>query len=310
MVKFNPRITRKPAPTPQQKHTQYEVKASKELMAFLREVVNHKSRNFLKGMLARGQIRVQGNVITAYNYVLQVGDRVQVSWEKVQEDPQLVGIQIMYEDEHLLVVDKEAGLLTVATDKEKVVTVYYQLTDYVRRKQAKARIFIVHRLDRDTSGILLFAKNEGTKLKLQENWHTDVKQRTYIAVVEGVCKQQSGKIVSWLKESKSLKMHSSPVPNGGLEAITDYQVIQSSPSYTLVEVNLHTGRKNQIRVHMQDIGHPIVGDDKYGSKKNPIGRVALHAHTLVFKHPATDQEMQFKSEIPRSFLNLFSMRRT
>jgi 23S rRNA pseudouridine1911/1915/1917 synthase len=304
MDKRNAKDTSAKHNEPRTKNRNYTVTEAKPLMMFLRDEIQQKSRNYIKGILARGQVAVGGKVITAHDHMLRPQDIVSISFDKVIDTTALVGVRIVFEDDDILIVDKEAGLLTIATDKEKTMTAYHQLTDYVKQKQAQARIFIVHRLDRDTSGILIFAKNEKTKKTLQENWQADVKQRTYIAVVEGVCKQKEGKIVSWLTESKSFKMHSSPTPNGGQEAITEYRVTQSANNYSLIELNLHTGRKNQIRVHMQHIGHPVVGDDKYGSKKNPIKRLALHAHTLVFKHPVSGKEMRFDSPVPRSFHQL------
>ncbi len=285
--------------------TELEVTDPQELMDFLRERISNKSRNFIKGVLSRGQVSVQQHVITQYNYLLRTGDIVRIAWKNTQDEDYLMGMHILYEDEDLIVIHKEAGLLSIATETEKKLTAYHQLSDYVKKKKATQRIFVVHRLDRDTSGVMLFAKNEKAKLTLQNHWKEYVKHRTYVAVVENEVIKQEDTLVSWLKESKSLHMYSSPLPNGGQEAITTYQVKQVNSHYSLLEIQLQTGRKNQIRVHMQDIGHPIIGDEKYGSKRNPIDRLALHAHTLEFIHPRTEQPMRFESPIPTNFLQLF-----
>jgi 23S rRNA pseudouridine1911/1915/1917 synthase len=163
---------------------------------------------------------------------------------------------------------------------------------------------VVHRLDKDTSGIMLFAKNEKMKATLQENWKEIVTERMYTALVEGNVKKQSGTITSWLTESKTFKMYSSSFDNGGKQAITHYKKIRGNKNYSLLEVMLETGRKNQIRVHMEEIGHPIVGDKKYGAHGNPLKRVGLHATTLVFKHPVTGKQMKFTSKVPKKFNKL------
>ena len=184
------------------------------------------------------------------------------------------------------------------------MTAHNQLMAYVKRHHPKNRIYVVHRLDKDTSGIMLFAKNEKMKATLQENWKEIVTERMYTALVEGNVKKQSGTITSWLTESKTFKMYSSSFDNGGKQAITHYKKIRGNKNYSLLEVMLETGRKNQIRVHMEEIGHPIVGDKKYGAHGNPLKRVGLHATTLVFKHPVTGKQMKFTSKVPKKFNKL------
>ncbi|MNP13644.1 Ribosomal large subunit pseudouridine synthase D [compost metagenome] len=256
-------------------------------------------------MLARGQISVNGRAETAYNFPLQPGQTVTVSKDKIVEEAPLVGLRIMYEDEDIIVVYKEAGLLSVASSQENELTAYRQLTAHVREKNPNNRIFVVHRLDRDTSGVMMFAKNEVVKQTLQNSWQDMVKERTYIALVEGKIKKSEGTITSWLKESSTLKMYSSPHANDGQLAITHYKTIQTNSYFSLLEVNLETGRKNQIRVHMQDIGHPVAGDKKYGAKTKTIGRLGLHAQILAFEHPTKGEVMTFKSDIPKTFLHPF-----
>jgi 23S rRNA pseudouridine1911/1915/1917 synthase len=287
------------------KASQYTVDQPSELMEFLVVSMPNKGRNTIKGQLARGQILVNGKETTKYNYPLKQGDVVMVEWVKAKEEEKPIGLKIVFEDEDILVINKESGLLSIAGGEQKELTAHRQLMEYVRRSNSNNRVFIVHRLDRDTSGLMIFAKNEKSKLALQNNWQEAVLERTYVALVEREVKKTEGKIVSWLTESKTLMMYSSPKPNGGQEAITHYKVIKSSKAYSLLEIHLETGRKNQIRVHMQDIGHPVVGDKKYGSTTNPLGRMGLHAQVLVFIHPTTGQPMNFKTDIPGKFLGVF-----
>lgn len=211
-------------------------------------------------------------------------------------------IKIIYEDDDLLVVNKPSGLLTMATDRGGDVTAYSILTDYVRRKSPRARIFIVHRLDRDTSGLLIFAKNEDTKFALQDYWDEAVRERIYVAMTEGTPTPLEGTRTSWLKDNpKSFKVSSCPFDNGGQKATTHYKVLKSNSRYALVEFELETGRKNQIRVHAADLGHPIAGDRKYGAQSSPIGRLALHARSIKFKHPWSGEILSFDTGIPAKF---------
>ena len=271
-----------------------------ELLKFLFEMMPAQSRKAVKGMLGRGQVTVNDTVMTQFNETLAPGDRVTILSQGANPKVKVRGIEILYEDDDLIVIDKDAGLLTIASDKEKQATAYRQLSDYVKSANPKARIFIVHRLDRDTSGVMLFAKNKQTQQRLQNTWKDSVRERTYIALVEGTVKEK-GTVTSWLTEDKTLTMRSSSRPNKGQKAVTRYKVLKAGRESSLLQVNLETGRKNQIRVHMQDIGHPIIGDKKYGSRKNIIGRLGLHASALQFKHPSTGEVLRFKSKIPGSF---------
>ena len=212
-------------------------------------------------------------------------------------------LDIIYEDKYIIVINKPANLLTVGTDKEREKTLYRKVSEYVKKQHKSNKIFIVHRLDKDTSGIILFAKNEEIKSKLQREW--DNTKRNYIALVEGKV-LKSGTIKNWLKETKTLYTYSSNTKNDGKLAITKYKPIINDNQYTLLDIEILTGRKNQIRVHMKDIGHPIVGDKKYGSKKNPIRRMTLHANYLKIKHPKTNKEMDFVSNYPIIFEKLIN----
>jgi len=210
---------------------------------------------------------------------------------------------IIYEDKEIIVIDKPAGMLSVSTDKQDENTAYRLVNDYLRNK--RGRVWIVHRLDRETSGVMLFAKSEQIKLKLQDNWDNMAIKRGYIAVVEGRVKVPEKVITSWLKQTKSLLVYSSNREGDGKLAITNYKVLQTAKNYSLLELTLETGRKNQIRVHMKDIGHPVTGDKKYGAVKNPLHRLGLHASVLTVKHPATGEEIKFESPLPEAFTKLF-----
>ncbi|HAM80305.1 RluA family pseudouridine synthase [Ornithinibacillus bavariensis] len=280
----------------------FEVKEHGELLPFLLQQMNNRSRNSIKSMLTRGQVKVDDHIETKHNYPLLPGQIVSVLKNKaaIQENT-FIGLNILYEDEAIIIINKDAGLLSMATEKEKRRTAYHQLMDHVKRENPRNRVFIVHRLDKETSGVMMFAKSEKVKRKLQENWKILVKERTYVALVEGKVKQTEGTIKSRLKESKTHKMYSIQDGDGQL-AITHYRRVQANSLFSLLEVKLDTGRKNQIRVHMSDLGHPIVGDKKYGAKSNDIGRLGLHAKVLSFLHPVTGQLMLFRADVPKSFL--------
>lgn len=310
---IKPAAPRRPAPAPKhaaakQPPKQYTVEQPGELLAFLLTALSGKGRNTVKSMLARGQIAVDGQAVTAYNYPLQPGHVVSVQTGFVPKDIPLAGLKILHEDDDVIVVYKEAGLLSVAADDGDELTAYRQLMAHVRNRDASQRIFVVHRLDRDTSGVMMFAKSEAIQQALQTTWQDTVRERTYVALVEGQVKKPEGTISSWLKENKAMKMYSSPYPNDGQHAVTHYKVLQSNREFSLLEVQLETGRKNQIRVHMQDIGHPVVGDRKYGSRSRALGRLGLHARVLAFVHPATGKLMRFESDIPKPFLAPFRAR--
>lgn len=283
---------------------EWQVQSASPLLAFLFEMMPTKSRNTVKGVLSRGQVTINGKVSTQFNDSLQPGDTIKIHSRVSDETVKLSGVRILFEDDDLIVIEKEAGLLTIASKNEKHLTAYRQLMDYVKTAHPNNRVFIVHRLDRDTSGIMIFAKNKEVQQTLQNNWHELVPERAYIALVEGTVKKD-GIITSWLKENSAFIVYSSPKPNDGQKAITHYKVLKNNRHNSLLEVHLETGRKNQIRVHMQDLKHPIVGDKKYGSETRPIGRLGLHAHKIVFTHPVTHESLTFESKIPPAFLKLF-----
>ncbi len=210
-------------------------------------------------------------------------------------------LKIVYEDDDIIVVNKGYGLLSMGTDKIKEGTAYDILRDYLKWQDPRNKLFIVHRLDRDTSGLMVFAKNVEAKECLQHNWNNMVLSRKYLAVVEGRPDPAEGEIRSYLAENTRFEVYSTDDPKEGQLAVTRYRTLKSRNGYSLMEVELDTGRKNQIRVHMKDLGHPIIGDRRYGAKSSPLHRMALHAQTLRFVHPITRKDMNFSTPVPISF---------
>ncbi|WP_020617671.1 RluA family pseudouridine synthase [Paenibacillus daejeonensis] len=282
----------------------FDVREPMELLPFLIERYARLSRNSVKSLLTRKQVAVDGRIVSIHNHPLEPGQVVTVG-EREPETAPLAGMSILHEDEDIIVIHKDAGLLSIATDKEDQLTAYRQLTAYVRRTDPRQRIFIVHRLDRDTSGVMMFARSEQIQQQLQNEWQEAVVERSYVALVEGRVRRAAGRIESWLKESKTLRMYASERQGDGQHAITHYKVMETSRTHSLLEVTLETGRKNQIRVHMEEIGHPVVGDKKYGSTSNIIGRLGLHARILVFRHPRSGELLRFETPIPKAFLTPF-----
>lgn len=282
----------------------FTVVESDTLLPFLLTHLQGRGRNKIKAMLQRSQVIVSGKVSTRHDHPLHVGDTVRVNLFKPKDMQPLRGVRLVYEDAHLLVVDKAAGLLSIATDKEKHETAYRQIQEYLDQGAAPERLFIVHRLDRDTSGLMLFAKSEKVKQEMQDHWKDYVSQRVYTVLVEGSPSQPQGTVTSWLRETKTLQVYSSQRPGDGDLAITHYQVQKTGAEFSLLEARLETGRKNQIRVHMQDMGHPVVGDKRYGATSNPIGRLGLHARVLSFRHPVSEDMLEFETPVPPSFLRM------
>lgn len=213
-------------------------------------------------------------------------------------------MDLVYEDKELLVVNKPAKILTIATEKEKFRTLYHEASDYLKKKNPKNKVFIVHRLDKDTSGIVIFAKNEQIKEILQKNWDEYAINREYVAIVEGKMPKKSDKIINYLKESKTLEVFVTDDEKNGKKAITNYEVLKEFGPYSLLKINIETGRKNQIRVALANLGHPIIGDKKYHATKNPIGRLGLHASKIVLKNVKAKQEYCFEAKIPKDFTEM------
>lgn len=287
-------------------YTDYIVREPMELMEFLAARMPDASRTKLKSLLSMRIVYVDNVITTQYNYPLKPGMKVQISREKGgKKEFHHKLLKIVYEDAYLIVVEKKEGLLSVNTERQKERTAVSILNEYVKRSNRNAQVYIVHRLDRDTSGLMMFAKDERTQHTLRDNWQDIVFDRRYVAVVAGEIERNAGMVRSWLTDRK-LYVYSSPVDDGGKEAITHFHTIKRGNGYSLMEMVLETGRKNQIRVHMQDLGHPIVGDGRYGIEDvNPLNRLALHAFKLCFYHPVTKQEMHFETPYPGEFKRLF-----
>jgi len=298
----------KPAQRKPKAISERTVQEATTLMAFLVASFPDKSRTTIKSLLTHQQIIVGSRVIKQFDHALQPGDVVTVHWEKGKTTLESPLLSIVYEDKHLLVVDKAAGLLSIGTQKEQKKTAYSMLSEYVKKQHPGNKIFVVHRLDRETSGLMLFAKSEEVQYLMQNNWRYAVNQRRYVAVVEGKLETGDGSgqgtIKSYLWESKALIVYASPNPEEGELAVTHYKVLDRSETYSLVELELETGRKNQIRVQMNSIGYPLVGDLKYGGHASSLRRLALHAHVLSFTHPITGQPHAFETPIPESFKKL------
>ena len=287
------------------KQTTIQITEEALLMPFLQQKFPDKSRTTIKSLLIHRQVSVDHTVATRHDHPLLPGQMVIINWSKVPEVIHYPGITILFEDESLIVIEKEAGILSIATDKETDKTAYSMLSQHVKKADPKNKIFVVHRLDRETSGVMLFAKSLEIQSILQEDWKKTIMERTYLAVVEGVFEKQEGTVTSYLRESKALIVYSSQDPDSGQKAVTHYKVLKQKDGFALLEINLETGRKNQIRVHMQDLGHSIVGDKKYGATTSPLKRLGLHAKVLSFRHPKTGKVVRFETEIPYKFLWLF-----
>jgi 23S rRNA pseudouridine1911/1915/1917 synthase len=291
--------------TTKSESTQFKVVEETELLVFLLSNINNKSRNDIKILLREKQIYVDGQAITQFNHQLKPEQVVEIKWKKAPEEAKYRGLTIVYEDQYLIVIEKQAGVLSIATEKQKDNTAYSILSGHIKKQDPRNRIFVVHRLDRETSGLMMFAKSEKVQKLLQESWNETIEQRTYLAVVEGYVQKREDTIVSYLVESKALIVYSNKNSEVGQKAITHYEVIKSNKNFSLLKVNLETGRKNQIRVHAKDMGHSVIGDEKYGAKSDPIKRLGLHAWVLSFKHPITGKDLSFETEIPSKFIGLF-----
>jgi len=283
---------------------EFPVNKSCELLEFLLLTLQGQSRNSIKSLLTHRCVTVDGAPITQYNFKLFKGDVVIISKTPIRKKTRS-NLPIIFENNEMIVINKPSGLLSIASDKEKGSTAYRMLTDYVQQTDKHNRIFIVHRLDEDTSGVLMVSKNAKLQEALQNNWNTLVKKRGYYAIVEGHLKEKEGTIKSYLKKNSQNMMYSSKKPGDGQLAITNYKVIKEIDGYSLVDVHIDSGRKNQIRVHFGDLGHNVVGDDKYGNPSNPIKRLGLHAYELELVHPLTGKKMKFTAPVPKEFQILF-----
>jgi 23S rRNA pseudouridine1911/1915/1917 synthase len=275
-----------------------------KLLEFLYEALSQQSRKSVKALLEQKRIMINNKIITAFDYPLEPDIKITILKKNAGREVSLRKMNLIYEDESFIIIDKACGLLSVAAQKENEETAFSILNSYVKQTNRNAQLYVVHRLDRETSGVMMFSKNRDIQQMLQDNWDSAVTKRIYYAVVEGSVEKDDGEIVSWLKENASLKVYSSHIPGDGQKAVTKYHVVRKTRQFSLLEVSLETGRKNQIRVHLQDIGHSIAGDKKYGAVTDPLRRLALHAGILEFTHPATGECMHFETPVPKTFNNL------
>ena len=263
------------------------------------------SRNKVKDTLQGRGIKVDGKTVSQFDFLLQPGMKVAVSKTKRnQRSFKSRYVKIVYEDRWLIVIEKNIGILSMAAGHSSL-NVKGVLDDYFKKTRQKCTAHVVHRLDRDTSGLMVYAKDIDTEQILEHNWHQIVYDRRYVAVVSGEMEQDEGTIQNWLKDNKAYVTYSSPVDNGGKLAITHFHVLDRTTEHSLVEYKLETGRKNQIRVHSADMGHPVCGDTKYGNGDDPLHRLCLHAWLLCFSHPITGEAMEFETPIPTAFKQLF-----
>lgn len=282
----------------------FEVDKECGLLEFLLANVKE-SRTKVKATLQGQGIKVNGKCVTQFDYRLKPGMKVAVSKTKRnQEVFRSRYVKIVYEDDWLVVVEKSVGVLSMAAGHSSL-NVKAILDDYFRKSRQSCRAHVVHRLDRDTSGLMVYAKDIETEQIFEHNWHDIVYDRRYVAVVSGEIVEEGGTVANWLKDNKAYVTYSSPFDNGGKYAVTHFHVLARTTEHSLVEFKLETGRKNQIRVHSADMGHPVCGDPKYGNGDDPLHRLCLHAYMLCFVHPATGEHMEFETPVPTAFRRLF-----
>ena len=282
----------------------YVVKEARPLLEWLLENVPQ-SRSKIKATLQGRGVKVNGKTVSQFDMMLEPGMKVAISKTKRNQ----MGfknryVKIVYEDRWLIVVEKKPGILSMAAGHSSL-NVKTVLDDYFRQSRQKCRAHVVHRLDRDTSGLMVYAKDMETEQILEHHWHELVYDRRYVAVVSGEMEEDEGTIANWLKDNKAYVTYSSPVDNGGKYAVTHFHTLARTTDHSLVEFKLETGRKNQIRVHTADMGHPVCGDTKYGNGDDPLHRLCLHAWLLCFEHPVTHEQMEFETPVPTDFRRLF-----
>ncbi len=262
------------------------------------------SKTKIKAILQGHGIKVDGKQVTQFDFPLKPGMKVSVSKSKKNDTFKSRYVNIVYEDRWLVVIEKKVGILSMAAGHSSL-NVKSVLDDYFKRTRQKCTAHVVHRLDRDTSGLMIYAKDMQTEQLLERDWHGTVFDRRYVAVVSGEMEEDEGTIANWLKDNAAYITYSSPVDNGGKYAVTHFHTLKRTTEHSLVEFRLETGRKNQIRVHTSDMGHPVCGDIKYGNGDDPLHRLCLHAYVLCFYHPVTGKPMEFETPIPAQFRSLF-----
>lgn len=283
---------------------EYKVKESKELLDYLISNLGF-SRNNAKSLLSHHLVAINGAPVSQFNFILSKDDDLIISKRPIKRKER-GNLPILFENDEIIAINKPYGLLSVASDKEKSSTAYRMVMDYLQEKDRKARIYVVHRLDKETSGVLMFVKNEKLKEALQEKRNDIVLKRGYYAVVEGVMSKKEDHIVNYLNmNSLNLMYISSKFDKKAQKCITNYKVLKENKKYSLLDVNIETGRKNQIRVTLGSLNHYVLGDDKYGNPENPLNRLCLHAYNLTFINPLDNKKYDFTAPMPKEFLNLF-----
>ena len=297
--------------------TSFRVEAVCELMPFLLAKLGGMTRTSVKQLLSQRRVTVNAGIQTRHDTPLKAGDLVQVLQGRGNVELRHSKLRIIYEDDALIIVEKKNGLLTVPYNpKSSEMTAYSILKEYVKKQSKRNTVHVVHRLDRETSGVLVFAKSPELQEYMRTYWRQLVTKRTYVALVEGQFEQKEGTITTWLTEDPHTGMvYSSPKDDGGQKSVTHYKVIKSTIlgeddqalPVSLIELNLETGRTNQIRVHMQSINHPVIGDRKYGhgNEYSPVDRLCLHAKVLEFIHPMTEKKVRFEAAAPKEMTRIF-----
>lgn len=279
------------------------VKEENTLLPFLyTSLVNEHSKTSIKSFLSKGQVSVNGEATTQFDTPLQPNDLVRISYGKTKVVFGHPMLKIVWEDDSLLVVNKKQGLLSVANEKVKEKTAYQLLSDYVKKEDPRNKIFILHRLERDTSGLMIFAKNRGVQAQLHANWNTMIINRSYAVVVEGRPEKETDLLTSFATEKNKSSYITSA--DSGTETIMRYKLLRTNNVYSLIELTMESGHRNLIREQMESLGTPVTGDEKYGAQTNPIDRIAIHAYKLFFVHPVTNEEIRFETPVPSSFLTL------
>lgn len=305
-----------PAQKPLRYTYSFVVPRSDFLLEFLLRKLSGMSRNSVKSLLSSRKILVNGRPVTQFDYPLAKDDEIKVAKGPVRDLPPLSAStgkkpgkerfkqRIIYEDEVLIAMDKPAGMLSVESDTDRD-SAYYRLAEYMKARDARSRPYILHRIDKETSGVLVFAKDIKMHSMLRMHWNEDISLREYYAIVKGTFTKKEGTMTAWLKENENHKVYVSKNRNGK-KSVTNYEVVAENKEYSLLRVTIDTGRKNQIRVVMAAHGHPVVGDEKYGDGSNPIGRLGLHASALAFMNPSTREKVMIKAAVPKIFWNYFS----
>ncbi len=286
----------------------FTIEADGTLLAAVAQVLRDHKPTKLKSMLRHNQFAVNGSPSSQFDRPVSAGDLLEVNFDRSFEVFSHPKVKLLYEDNDLLVVDKAYGLLSTGTEKEKAETVYGIMRKYVQRRNERAHVYVVHRLDRDTSGLMVLARSTRARDRLLKEWGTLVTERFYEGIVEGVMEDDRGVVRQYLKDDDAnYEMVETEDKTQGKLAVTEYTVLERGRRFSRVRIVMKTGRKNQIRVAMKSLGHPVSGDRKYGARPNGIHRLALHATSLTIKHPVTDAELKFTSPAPDSFITQLNL---